>query len=149
MATIRYATEADCPALGTVNIQAFMASGFAFLFNLFPQASQESIAPFKAAVSLKRLADPKVHVLVATDPETDAVVGYCRWTIPLGIGYDSEPVRLSEEGVAAMENPRQFAPQPMNEEVYKAFIELLAENKKQYTTEDDFSKLLAHIVAAC
>lgn len=149
MSTIRYATEADCQALGHINIHAFMSRGFGLLRNLFPQASWDSITPFKAAVSLKRLADPKMHVLVATDPETDSVVGYCRWTIPRGIGYDKELVRLSEEGTAAMEDPKQFAPQPMNEEVYKAFKRILEEKRKRHATEDDFGKSLAHIVAAC
>ncbi|RMJ25796.1 hypothetical protein PHISP_03355 [Aspergillus sp. HF37] len=135
MPTIRYASEADRPVLGAINVEAFASSGF--LPNTFPQAGRDGLRAFKGAMSLKHLADPKTHVLVATEPESGTVVGYCRWVIPQGIGYDCQPEPLSDEGAAAVADPMQFAPRPMNEGVYNAFKSTLEEKRKEHATDDD------------
>lgn len=141
--TIRYASEADRPVLGAINVEAFASSGF--LPNTFPHATPDGLVAFKGAMSLKHLASPKTHVLVATDPDSGTVVGYCRWVIPQGIGYDCEPEPLSDEGKAALADPMQFAPRPMNDGVYNAFKSTLEEKRKEHATDDDLSMSLGGV----
>ena len=134
---LRYATEADAPALAAVNSDAFSSAGF--FANSFPQAAPASLRPMKAANACKHLANPRVHVLAGCDPVSDEIIAYCRWEIPLGLGYDRDVVPLSEEGQQAMADPIRFAPRPMNEKVYHAFKAMIHEKRKQHTTEDDIS----------
>lgn len=134
---LRYASEADIPGLSNINIEAFASSGF--IPNTFPQATPESLRVFKGVMALKHLANPKMHVLAASDPDSSEVQGYCRWLIPHGIGYDRDVAPLSEHGAAALEDPMRFAPRPMNEEVYNAFKRLLDVKRKQHTTDEDLS----------
>lgn len=136
---LRYASESDRAGLANVNIGAF--EGSLFLTNTFPQASPEGLRFFKGVMALRHLADPAVHVLVTVD-DANAVLGYCRWKIPRGIGYDQEPVPLSQEGSASLEEPFRFAPRPMNEDMYNGFKRLMEETRKRHTTEDDFSMFL-------
>lgn len=137
---IRYATEADIPALGIINHEAFASS--TSHANAFPNAAPGSIRSFKAAQSLKHLVNPRMHALTGCDPASDEVIASCRWIIPQGLGYDREPATLSEQGKQDMADPKRFAPPSMNEPVYKAFAGIIEEKRKQYTTEEDFSMFI-------
>lgn len=137
---LRYASESDSRSLGVINIKSFSSNGF--IPNTFPEASPDSLFAFKGVISLKHLANPKTHVLVGTDPDSGQIICYCRWMIPQGIGYDAEPVPLSQEGTAALQDPMRFAPRPMREEIYSAAKGWLEEKRRQYTTEDDFGMFM-------
>lgn len=144
---IRYATEADAPDLATVNTDAFSSAGF--FTNAFPQATPDSLRPLKGANAFKHLANPRMHVLAGCDPVSSEIIAYCRWVLPLGVGYDREVVPLSEEGQQAMADPIRLAPRPMNEKVYHAFKAMIEEKRKQHTTEDDISMYLSSPVGSC
>lgn len=133
---IRYACEGDTPGLSKINIDAFSNTG-KFITNTFPGASRDSLIVYKGAVAVKHLADPKKHVLAAVELSTGEIVGYTRWEIPRGIGYDHDMPPLSEKGTYALENQMEFAPKPMNEELYNAFKRFLEQKRKQFATDDD------------
>lgn len=135
----RYASEGDSPGLSKINVDAFAETG-KFMANTFPGASRDSLLVYKGVVALKHLADPKKHVLATIEPSTGEIVGYARWEIPRGIGYDHELPQLSEKGAYAVDNQMQFAPKPMNDELHGAFKRLLEEKRKKFTTEDDFGQ---------
>jgi len=132
MHLIQYATEADGPALGKVNVQSFQAR-FA-LRAIFPESSQTVLQEYKTHVGMKHLANPNMHVLKIHNPDGE-LVAYGRWQLPDSFGQSQ--VTLSEKASLAAKDPLVYAPKPMNEKVYKVFKKILEDARKQYTGEDD------------
>lgn len=135
--TIRYATEADAPALGNVNVAAFCHQGFSV--NAFPGQEPAAILPLKIARCLDKLADPTVHVLVAVDDDSPdkRVVGYSRWTIP----NDLSPVTLSaagQETIARLTRGELF-PEGTKHDLVKEFLVMIKEKRAKYLREGEIS----------
>ncbi|KAJ5739083.1 hypothetical protein N7533_011867 [Penicillium manginii] len=131
---IEYAAEADGPGLANVNIISFRHQGF--LQNVFPEASPEALAAYKAIYSMKHLANPEMHVLKLVDPASGEIIGYNRWQIPKALVGETLPI-LSEKAQEAARNFAALAPRPMNEAMYGAFRQLLETSRKRFTTEQD------------
>lgn len=134
---IRYATEPDAYVLGEINIAAFMDS--LFFPNVFPEADTPSLAAFKRLNALQKLTDPKVHVLVAVEPTTGAIVAYSRWEIPARWPFERPAVELSLEAKKAAAEMMERAPQPMNKDVFEAFKALLKSKREKHLQEGDIT----------
>lgn len=135
--TLRYATEADAPALGSINVAAFCHQGFSI--NAFPGQEPAAILPLKTARGLDKLADPTVHVLVAVDEDSPdkRVVGYSRWTIP----NEPSPVTLSAEGqeTIARLTRGELYPEGTKLEMVQQFLVMIKEKRAKYLRELEIS----------
>lgn len=132
--SLRYATEADAPTLGHINVTCFNRQEL--WGSAYPGLDDETILPAKAARALQKLADPAMHVVVAveTDAPGQPIIGYSRWTIP---GAPS-PVELSPTG-------QDFAgagnlPEGANRRVLEGFQTKLKECRKEHLMEGDLSE---------
>ncbi|KAF7139681.1 hypothetical protein CNMCM5793_007332 [Aspergillus hiratsukae] len=130
--TIRYATETDAPAIAKLNIICFQHTPFSR--NVYRGIDQLSAIPMKLARCYDKLSDPKMHLLVATDPTTNQILGCARWVIPAPEGQRSEIV-LSDEARAMAAAPAR--PAGMNVAVYEAGLKLLEETRGRHVREDD------------
>lgn len=133
---IRYATEADGPALGQINIDSFKHQRY--WGNVFPGLDDAAIHPVKHFRSLEKMADPTVHVLSAVDTAAgDRVVGYARWTIP----GESNPnvVALSEEAKKTTADMSSVMPAGMSMSIYRDFFTKMKKYRGEYVKEDDMS----------
>lgn len=132
--SLRYATEADTPTLGHINIACFKQQEL--WGSAYPGLEDETVLPVKVARALQKLADPTMHVVVAVDADAPGqpVIGYSRWTIP---GTPS-PVELSSTGqdFASADN----MPERANRRVMEAFVEKLKECRKVHLVEGDLSE---------
>lgn len=135
--TLRYATEADAPALGSINVAAFCHQGFSI--NAFPGQEPAAILPLKTARGLDKLADPTVHVLVAVDEDSPnkRVVGYSRWTIP----NEPSPVTLSADGqeTIARLTRGELYPEGTKLEMVQQFLVMIKEKRAKYLRELEIS----------
>jgi hypothetical protein len=141
---IEYATEADGPALGRINVESFQARGL--LHDVFPEASEARLQEFKAVNAMKHLANPQMHVLKATDPASGEIVGYGRWLIPASVDFAASQPALSERAQEFAQDPTRFSPQPMNKALYTEFRKILEESRKRHTTEEDMSRWPSFII---
>lgn len=140
---IRYATEADVPALCKVNILSFHKRRF--FAAMFPEADVNALANFQEFNAMKHMADPHVHMLTVDDPANSEIhIAYGRWMIPDTLGFHQSVCDLSEKGAemaaTAISNPLLYAPQPRNEALFVAFKNMLAEARKKHTTDRDMGK---------
>ncbi|KAJ5780096.1 Acyl-CoA N-acyltransferase [Penicillium paradoxum] len=133
MDLIQYATEADGPGLAKINVQSFL--GRRLLEEVFPGTSQARMQEYKGIVAMKHLATPNTHVLKIHDPASGELVAYSRWHLPDSFGQSLVP--LSDQAALFAKDPLPYAPQPMNEEIFRAFKKLLEDSRKRYTTEND------------
>ncbi|KAF4252075.1 hypothetical protein CNMCM8812_008245 [Aspergillus fumigatus] len=78
--TIRYATEADAPAIAELNIICFQDGPM--YRNMLPNIDPLSATPMKLSRTYDKLANPRMHVLVATDPTSNQILGCARWLMP-------------------------------------------------------------------
>ncbi|GIK03390.1 hypothetical protein Aspvir_007459 [Aspergillus viridinutans] len=141
MTDIRYATEADAPAIAEMNIVCFQHAPF--YRNMFPNMAPLAALPVKLSRTYDKLSDPKVHVLVATDPVSNQILGCARWVIP---DIKGRRVALSDEARATAAQNAQLRPAGMNVAVYDAALKALEETRKKYVKEDDIvlELLVAH-----
>jgi hypothetical protein len=132
MHLIQYATEADGPALAKVNVQSFQSR--LLLGAVWPESDQNTIQEFKIHVGMRHLANPNMHV-VKIHNDSGELVTYSRWQFPASLGESH--VTLSDEAALILKNIDAYTPRPMNETVYKAFKQLLAEARERHTRPDD------------
>jgi hypothetical protein len=135
MHLIQYAVEADGPGLAQVNVKSF--EGRLLLPLMFPTVSVPRLIEYKTKVGMKHLANPEMHVLKIHDEASGELVAYSRWMIPEALGYGPTVATLSEEAIAFAKDPVSYAPQPMREDIFNAFKQILEKARKQYTTKDD------------
>ncbi|KAJ5319756.1 hypothetical protein PENANT_c026G03535 [Penicillium antarcticum] len=135
MHLIQYAVEADGPGLAQVNVESFQ--GRHLLARMFPTASVPRMVEYKAKVGMKHLANPNMHVLKIHDEASGELVAYSRWMIPEALGYGPTVPTLSEQAMEFAKDPVQYAPQPMREDIFNAFKQILENARKRYTTEKD------------
>lgn len=137
---VQYAEEADAPSLAQINTLSFEGRGL--LSQFFPETSPAALEAYKSMYAMKHLANPQMHVLKVTDPDSGAIVGYGRWHIPESLYPRSNLPVLSEKAQEAAKDPLQFAPRPMNEALFAAFRGLLEESRKKHMRDNDMSKTL-------
>jgi hypothetical protein len=65
MYQIRYATEADMPALCEINYVSF--KNYRFRSAVFPQCEPATLKKFKALNGMKQMANPEMHVITIED----------------------------------------------------------------------------------
>ncbi|KAJ5454867.1 uncharacterized protein N7458_005823 [Penicillium daleae] len=138
MYQIRYATEADMPALCEINYVSF--KNYRFRSAVFPQCEPATLKKFKALNGMKQMANPEMHVITIEDSNTGQLVGYARWLIPRVLGVSSPVCILSARGAAlaaATEQPLDHAPRPMNEGLFYAPRKLLGPARRRHTAERD------------
>lgn len=132
--SLRYATEADTPTLGHINVACFKQQQL--WGSAYPGLKDEAVLPAKIARALQKMADPETHVIVAADADSpgEPVIGYSRWTIP----GTPKPVELSPDGkdFAGADN----LPEGANRTVLEAFKEKLKECRKVHLVEGDISE---------
>ena len=164
MYQIRYATEADVPALNKVNVLSFQTRRSRAA--IFPNADVSTLQDYKGLNCMKQLANPYMHVVAITDPDSFSVaeteietekvdqdqnngqnnidiVAYARWFIPKCLGYPPHICTLSPHGkelALAAENPLDHAPRPMNEALYFASREIFQDVRKRHATERDIDE---------
>jgi hypothetical protein len=85
MYQVRYATEADMPALCDINYVSF--KDYRFRSAVFPQCEPATLKKFKALNGMKQMANPEMHVITIEDSNTGQLVGYARWLIPEYLEY--------------------------------------------------------------
>lgn len=137
---VRYATEADSPALGHINVASFHHQRY--WPNVFPNMDPMAVLPLKVTRSLEKMADPTVHVLAAVDTTAaDRVVGYARWTIP----GERNPnvVALSAQGQDAVANRASKVPAGTVMPIYEHFFGVMKKWREVYVKEDDISRSLS------
>lgn len=132
MHLIQYATEADGPALAKVNIQSFQSR--LLLGVIWPKSDQNTLQEYKTHVAMKHLANPNMHVLMIHN-ENGELVTYSRWQFPASLGESH--VTLSDEATLVAKDPLVYAPKPMNEIIFNAFKQILADARERYTRPDD------------
>lgn len=137
--TLRYATEADAPTLGHINITCFNRQEL--WDSAYPGLDDETVLPAKAARALQKLADPAIHVVVAvqTDAPGQPIIGYSRWTIP---GAPS-PVELSPTGQDFVGAAN--LPEGTNRRVLEAFQAKLKECRKEHLVKGDLGAYFLEI----
>ena len=137
--SLRYATEADAPTLGHINVTCFNRQEL--WGSAYPNLDDKTVLPVKAARALQKLADPAMHVIVAieTDAPGQPIIGYSRWTIP---GTPS-PMELTLTGqkLAGADN----LPEGANRRVLEAFQAKLKECRKEHLVEGDLSEYFTEI----
>ncbi|KAJ5720807.1 uncharacterized protein N7483_008741 [Penicillium malachiteum] len=158
---IRYATESDVPDLNKVNVLSFQSRRSRTA--IFPNASLPVLKEYKSLNCIKSLANPSLHVTAIEDSDPNLstsedpslaiesdnlkieVVAYARWLIPEILGDGPHIVHLSPHGhelAAAAETPLQYAPRPMNEDLYNASRALYGQARKKYLDERDIGPRL-------
>ncbi|GIJ82090.1 hypothetical protein Asppvi_000593 [Aspergillus pseudoviridinutans] len=143
MTNIRYATEADAPAIAELNIICFQDAPM--YRNMFPNIDTLAAMPVKLSRTFDKLSDPKMHLLVATDPTSNQILGCARWVIPDIKGRsENEMVSLSDEARAMAAQNVQLRPAGMNVAVYDAAMKALDETRRKYVKEDDIELLVTH-----
>ncbi|RHZ50823.1 hypothetical protein CDV55_100218 [Aspergillus turcosus] len=131
---VRYATEADGPAIAELNIICFEHSPLSR--NVYRGIDQLSAIPMKLSRCYDKLSDPKMHLLVATDPASNEILGCARWIIPDAQGQArSEMPVLSDEARAMAAAPAR--PAGMNVAVYEAGLKALEEMRGRHVRGDD------------
>ncbi|KAE8145248.1 acyl-CoA N-acyltransferase [Aspergillus avenaceus] len=139
---LRYATEADSAALAHINAASFSPS--IFYQNAFHDVTYSALYTLKYARSLQRLIDPRTHNVVAIDTDTGTVVGSARWIIPQD---RTEPMaEISEDGQRMAENPEQFIPVEVKQEIYASWVNMTKESRKKHLRDDDL--LLEYLAIA-
>lgn len=142
MFPVRYATESDVPALCKLNVLGFQNRRSRAA--IFPSSDLITLQDFKELNSMKQLSNPEMHVVLTTDPATDLVVSYARWLIPDSLGFHQHKCVLSQRGAslaAAADSPMEYAPRPINEELYIANRLLYANIRKKHVTGRDIGQL--------
>ncbi|KAF7596891.1 hypothetical protein BBP40_011936 [Aspergillus hancockii] len=134
---IRYATEADAPALARVSSTAM--GQLPFYCHAFPGASEESMQRFETISFLKFIANPEVHVLCGVDAQNGEIIAVSRWTVPSSLGYEQPAAvkQMSEEALEKVAKHMDYAPRPMNEAVFEGFRRMFAESRKKRCRADD------------
>ncbi|GFF78261.1 hypothetical protein IFM61392_00374 [Aspergillus lentulus] len=138
MTTIRYATEADAPAIAELNIICFQDGPM--YRNMFPNIDPLSATPMKISRTYDKLSNPKMHLLVATDSTSNQVLGCSRWLMPdLSPIWrsESEMAVLSDEARAKAAQMAQLRPAGMNVAVYDGVMKALEEMRRKYVREGD------------
>ncbi|GFF26533.1 hypothetical protein IFM61606_05328 [Aspergillus udagawae] len=136
MTNIRYATEADAPAIAELNVVCFQHAPM--YRNMFPNMDPLAALPMKLSRTYDKLSNPKMHLLVATDPASNQILGCARWVIPDIKGRsENEMVALSDEARATAAQMAQLRPAGMNVAVYDAVLTALEETRQKYVQEDD------------
>lgn len=95
---------------------------------------------------MEYLVNPQMHVLKIADTASGEIVGYGRWLIPESLGFGTSVPDLSEQAKAAAQDPKAFAPRPMNEALLAAFRGLLNQTRKRHATEQDMSQFAHSLV---
>ncbi|KAH1973783.1 hypothetical protein KXW88_001272 [Aspergillus fumigatus] len=126
--TIRYATEADAPAIAELNIICFQDGPM--YRNMLPNIDPLSATPMKLSRTYDKLANPRMHVLVATDPTSNQILGCARWLMPDASAHwrdESEMAILSDDARAKAAQMTQLRPAGMNVAVYEGLFKALEE----------------------
>lgn len=131
---MRYATEADTPALGQINVACFKQQEL--WGSAYPSLADEAVLPAKVSRALQKLSEPETHVIIAVDTDAPGqpVVGYSRWSIP----ETSNSVELSPTGQDFADTDN--LPEGTNRKVLEAFKEKLKECRKVHWVEGDLSE---------
>ncbi|GAQ08119.1 hypothetical protein ALT_5440 [Aspergillus lentulus] len=138
MTTIRYATEADAPAIAELNIICFQDGPM--YRNMFPNIDPLSATPMKISRTYDKLSNPKMHLLVATDSTSNQILGCSRWLMPDTSPIwrsESEMAVLSDEARAKAAQMAQLRPAGMNVAVYDGVMKALEEMRRKYVREGD------------
>jgi hypothetical protein len=138
---IRYATEADAPAIAKLNIICFQNTPFSR--NVYRGIDQLSAIPMKIARCYNKFSDPRMHLLVATDPASNAILGCARWGIPDANRSENEMPVLSDEARALA--AQTVRPAGMNAACYEAGLKLLEETRGRHVREDDVGEFFSAI----
>ncbi|PKX92819.1 uncharacterized protein P174DRAFT_442704 [Aspergillus novofumigatus IBT 16806] len=141
MTTIRYATEADTPAIAELNIICFQDAPM--YRNMLPNIDPLSATPMKISRTYDKLSNPKMHVLVATDPSSDQILGCARWLMPDPSPKwrsESEMVILSDEARAKAAQMAQLRPAGMNVAVYEGVLKALEEMRGKHVRDGDIGE---------
>ncbi|KAH1293171.1 hypothetical protein KXX16_003026 [Aspergillus fumigatus] len=136
--TIRYATEADAPAIAELNIICFQDGPM--YRNMLPNIDPLSATPMKLSRTYDKLANPRMHVLVATDPTSNQILGCARWLMPDASAHwrdESEMAILSDDARAKAAQMTQLRPAGMNVAVYEGLFKALEEMRGKYVREGD------------
>ncbi|GLB34348.1 putative acetyltransferase (GNAT) domain containing protein [Lyophyllum shimeji] len=144
MASIRYATEADACAIANLNIIGFQPAPL--YRNLFRGIDPLTALPMKLCLCYDKLSDPKVHLLVATDPTSNQILGCARWRIPDPNGRSEMVLSDEARAKAALAQTSEVHPAGMNVAVYEACLKALGETRGRHVREDDIvlELLLTH-----
>ncbi|RHZ65155.1 GNAT family N-acetyltransferase [Aspergillus thermomutatus] len=134
MTNVRYATEDDAFAIAELNVICFKHGPLHR--NIFRDVDPLAAVPLKQSRYYDKLSDPKIHVLVATDPASNQVLGCARWLIRSPEGR-SEMAVLSDEARAKAAQTLELRPAGMNLAVYEAGLKALEETRKKHVKEDD------------
>ncbi|KAF7174475.1 hypothetical protein CNMCM5623_007358 [Aspergillus felis] len=137
MTNIRYATEADAPAIADLNVICFQHTPM--YRNMFPNIDPLAALPMKISRTFDKLSNPQMHLLVATDPTSNQVLGCARWVIPdiKGRSENERVVALSDEARATAAQNVQLRPAGMNVAVYDAAMKALEETRQKYVKAED------------
>jgi hypothetical protein len=141
MTTIRYATEADAPAIAELNIICFQDAPM--YRNMFPNIDPLSATSMKISRTFDKLSNPKMHLLVATDSTSNQILGSARWLMPdLSPKWrsESETAVLSDEARAKAAQMAQLRPEGMNVAVYDGLLKALEEMRGKYVREGDIGE---------
>lgn len=139
--TIRYATEADAPAIAELNIICFQDGPM--YRNMLPNIDPLSATPMKLSRTYDKLANPRMHVLVATDPTSNQILGCARWLMPDASAHwrdESEMAILSDDARAKAAQMTQLRPAGMNVAVYEGLFKALEEMRGKYVREGDIGE---------
>lgn len=137
--SLRYATEADTPTLGQINVACFKQQEL--WGSAYPSLADETVLPAKVSRALQKLSDPETHVVIAVDSDAPGqpVVGYSRWSIP---GTPSH-VELSPTGQGFAN--AESLPEGTNRKVLEAFKAKLKECRKAHWVEGDLSEYFSRV----